>query len=651
MLKKTILFFTIACLFFDISFAQTIQRNLLARFSLNDISAALISKEQWKPFPTTPEGWKKVLPDTLLKQLIGLGEEAVKMPFLSISASVALEYQQNGNRSNYERQSFTKRNQLMDMVIAESIEGKGRFTQQIMNGVWSICEESFWGVSAHVGTQKAGVGLPDVEDITVDLFSAETGAVLALTDYFVGVQLEKISKLIRPRIYYEVNRRILLPLENNSDRYGYLGNGKRDVKVNNWNPWIISNWMAANLLLEKDAARRSKTVQHQLSLLDLYINGLGDDGATDEGPGYWFAAGGCVFDALSILDNATKGKLTIYNEPIIQKMGAYIYQSHIKGPYFINVADAAPRITPDGIMLYRFGKSVQDTQMQQFGSWAQHTYSSSKPTHEQFYRTRKLFNLLATKDCDNYPPREVMVRDVWLPDIQLMAARLNNGLYVASHAGHNGESHNHNDVGDILVYDEGYPVIIDVGAGTYTSKTFSSARYSLWFNTSPYHNLPTINGQEQKAGKQFTATDVAYAMNEGSARFRMNIAKAWGEEAGLLSWIRTLDADRNKGITITDDYELKQKPVTLIQSFMTTCLVNIDTPGQLLFEEPGGRKVVLSFNAKEWRASKEKLPMNQPEDTKFAATWEGKDIWRVVLTNMALEQKGKIMYVIKLLPS
>jgi hypothetical protein len=112
-----------------------------------------------------------------------------------------------------------------------------------------------------------------------------------------------------------------------------------------------------------------------------------------------------------------------------------------------------------------------------------------------------------------------------------------------------------------------------------------------------------------------------------------------------------LDADRNKGITITDEYELKQKPVALIQSFMTTCLVNIDTPGQLLFEEPGGRKVVLSYNANEWRASKEKLPMNQPEDTKFAATWEGKDIWRVVLTNMALGQKGKIMYVIKLLPS
>jgi hypothetical protein len=534
----------------------------------------------------------------------------------------------------------------MDLILAESIEGRNRFTEAIMNGVWSICEESFWGVAAHLGTQKAGNGLPDVEDITVDLFSAETGTVLAMADYFTGSSLDKLSKLIRPRIYYEVNRRIFIPLETNSERYGYLGGGKRNVNVNNWNPWVISNWMACNLLLEKDAIRRSKTVQHQLSLVDLYINGLGEDGATDEGPGYWFAAGACMFDVLTLLDKASQGKLSIYKEPIIKKMGAYIYQSHIQGPYFINVADAAPRITPDGVMLYRFGKAVQDSLMQQFGSWAYHTYSVSKPSHESFYRTRALFNMLVQQECNVYPPKEVMVRDVWLPDIQLMAARLNNGLYLASHAGHNGESHNHNDVGDILVYDEGYPVIIDAGAGTYTSKTFSGARYSLWFNTSPYHNLPTINGNEQKAGKNYTATDVKYASNDNAAQFSMNIAKAWGAEAQLSKWVRSVNADRRKGITVTDEYEMKQKPETLTQSFMTTCNVNIDQPGRIVFEEPNGRKVLLDYDAKKWTAGKMKVPLTQPEDAKFAGTWEGRDIYRVVLTNSSLEQKGRISYFI-----
>ncbi len=626
--------------------SQTIDRNLLGKFSLNEIHSSLISKEQWKPFPATPAEWKATVADTVIKQLISFGEAALQKPFLSVSASVALEYLRTGDREEYQKQSFSKRNQLMDMVLAESIESKGRFSEAIMNGVWSICEESFWGVAAHLGAQKAGNGLPDVEDITVDLFSAETATVLALADYFVGPSLDKLSKLVRPRIYYEVNRRLFLPLETNSDRYGYLGGGKRNVNVNNWNPWIISNWMACNLLLEKDATRRSKTVQHQLSLVDLYINGLGEDGATDEGPGYWFAAGACMFDVLTLLDKATEGKISIYEEPIIKKMGAYIYQSHIQGPYFINVADAAPRIIPDGILLYRFGKAVKDSLMQQFGSWAYHTYTVAKPSHESFYRTRALYNILALQECSQYPPKEVMVRDVWLPDVQLMAARLNNGLYLASHAGHNGESHNHNDVGDILVYDEGYPVIIDVGSGTYTSKTFSNARYSLWFNTSPYHNLPTINGKEQKAGKQFTATDVQYAANDNAAQFSMNIAKAWGEEAQVRKWLRSIHADRKKGITVTDEYEMKEKPQALTQSFMTTCHVNIDQPGRIVFEEPNRRKVWLDYDAKKWTAAKIKIPLTQPEDAKFAATWEGRDIFNVVLTNHSLEQKGKILYFI-----
>ncbi len=644
MLKKVFLIIVL----FSTSYAQsqTIERNLLEKFSLQEISNSLITKDQWKPFPTTPAEWKVAMPDTIIRQLLSFGESALKKPFQSVSASVALEYLRTGDREEYQKQSFSKRNQLMDLILAESIEGKGRFSEAIMNGVWSICEESFWGAAAHLGTQKAGNGLPDVEDITVDLFSAETATVLALADYFTGPSLDKLSKLIRPRIYYEVNRRIFIPLETNSDRYGYLGGGKRNVNVNNWNPWVISNWMACNLLLEKDAARRSKTVQHQLSLVDLYINGLGEDGATDEGPGYWFAAGACMFDVLTLLDKATQGKLTIYKEPIIKKMGAYIYQSHIQGPYFINVADAAPRITPDGVMLYRFGKAVNDSLMQQFGSWAYHTYSVSRPSHESFYRTRALFNLLAQQECNAYSPKEVMMRDVWLPDIQLMAARLDNGLYLASHAGHNGESHNHNDVGDILIYDQGYPVIIDVGAGTYTSRTFSSKRYDLWFNTSPFHNLPTINGKEQKPGKNYTATDVKYSSNDNAAQFSMNIAKAWGEEAQLSKWVRSINADRKKGITVSDDYEMKQKPEALTQSFMTTCSINLDQPGKIIFEEPNGRKVMLDYDTKKWTATKTKIALTQPEDTKFASTWEKRDIYRVLLTSISLEQKGKLSYFI-----
>jgi hypothetical protein len=75
-----------------------------------------------------------------------------------------------------------------------------------------------------------------------------------------------------------------------------------------------------------------------------------------------------------------------------------------------------------------------------------------------------------------------------------------DGLFVAAKGGHNDESHNHNDIGNYVIYYNGQPVLIDVGRGTYTRKTFSSRRYDIWYNCSDYHNVPTINGVTQPAG-------------------------------------------------------------------------------------------------------------------------------------------------------
>ena len=101
---------------------------------------------------------------------------------------------------------------------------------------------------------------------------------------------------------------------------------------------------------------------------------------------------------------------------------------------------------------------------------------------------------------------------MWLPGIQIMAARVRegsaDGLYLAAQGGHNAESHNHNDVGNFIVYANGEPAIIDVGVETYTAKTFSPQRYDIWTMQSAYHNLPTVNGVMQGAGREFEARNV-----------------------------------------------------------------------------------------------------------------------------------------------
>ena len=625
--------------------AQITHRNLLPEFSTPELTQAIIPQENFKPFPQTPDEWKKILPDSVINLIVKKGDDALNKPFEEIPATVMLEFVRNNNRTDYEKISFQKRNQLWNMVIAESVEGKGKYTDQIINGIWSICEESFWGVSAHVGIQKAGAGLPDVEDPIVDLFSAETGAVLAWTDYFVGPELDKVSKLIRERIRYEIDRRIFKPMT--TAKYGWMGGGNPDAKVNNWAPWIASNYITADLLIEKDESKRTQALNIAIKIMNQYVNGLGGDGGCDEGPGYWTAAGACVFDGLNLLYDATNGKFNIYKDPFINKMGAYIYNTHIAGKYFINVADAHPTMEPDGLLVFRFGKDVDNRDMMNMGSWAFHTYDEKGIGLENFHRTRSLYDLLSIKTCAAYPYKENPAKDVWYSDVQLMASRSDNGLFLASHAGNNGESHNHNDVGDFMVYADGNPVIIDVGSGTYTARTFSKDRYKLWFNTSAHHNLPTINGEEQKDGLQFSATDVSYTKNKNSSQLSMNIAKAYPETAGVTSWERIVKLDKAKGnIEVKDQYEMNKNPFSLTQTFMTVCNTDISSPGKIIFDLPGGKKIFLDYDPKIWNISKEKMNLITPEDQGLKHSWDGRDIWRILLTAKSPVQKKSISYKI-----
>ena len=306
--------------------AQQTPRNLLGtRYSRAAVAESLVPYADWKPYPRSPAEWRAAVPVPLLEALVRAGESALDYKFEAISATVSLDYVRTGDRTRHSRNANGKRDALLQLVIAESIEDKNRFMEAILNGLWSICEESYWGVPAHIGS----TGLPDVADPVVDLFSAETAALVALTDYFVGEKLDDINRLLRARIYHETNRRIFVPMLTRSSTYGWMSVTK---PVNNWNPWISSNWIGSTLLLEKNPARRAEMIHAAMLALDLYLNSLGEAGGCDEGPGYWNAAGASTFDCLAMLGQATRGKVNLFAEPLVRHMASYIYKAHIAGP-------------------------------------------------------------------------------------------------------------------------------------------------------------------------------------------------------------------------------------------------------------------------------------------------------------------------------
>lgn len=598
---------------------------------------SLIPRSQFHPFPVAADRaqWES-LPEDARATALSKAESQLKAPWEALPATVFLEYRRNGNRSHYEDVRNRRREKVQALVVAECVEGKGRFLDEIVNGVWLTCEETFWGVPAHLGAQKRGVGLPDVTEPIVDLFAAETSSLLAWTLYELGDALAGPSPLVPERIRLEIERRVLTPCLTRDD-FSWMGfSGK---PVNNWNPWICSNWLTSALLIESDENRRQAAVMKIVHCLDHFLNGYADDGGCDEGPSYWGRAGGSLFDCLDLLHRATSGVCDGFSFPLVQQIGLYICRTHIDNEWYTNFADGPARLYTNGDLVYRFGERLNDPLMMKHGAFAAFERDASGIPGDTIGRQLPaLFNLAALRKA---PRSQALLRDVWLPGIQVMAARCHqgsaDGLYLAAQGGNNGESHNHNDVGNFLVYSNGQPALVDAGVGTYTAQTFSPHRYDIWTMQSAYHNCPTINGVMQSAGQQFAASEVRYKADDNGAEFHLNLAAAYPAEAHVQRWNRTLRLHRSKNeIELLDEYALQQAAATITLTFLTKYPVRVGAPGELSLIMPSGKSVQINYDAHALTPAVEEIRL---EDARLRQSW-GERLFRILLQAKAPPQEA-----------
>ena len=625
-------------------------QNLLSgKYSIEKLQSIIVPQATWTPFPKLADrkGWAKA-DEAMMKAFLQKAETYGNYEWPSIPATKSLLIERTGDREEYQNISFKKREVLGTLLLAEIYENKGRFIDPIINGVWSVCEESFWGVPAHLPKTKALSGLMDVSAPFVDLFCAETGTFLSWVDYFVGEKLDAVSPQIRKRIYHEVNYRMFQPLM--TKPHGWMTKNANGRPPNNWNPWVCSNWLNAVLLLEKDETKRINMIGKILWVLDEFVNPYPPDGGCDEGPGYWGAAAASLYDNIAMLNLASNNSFNyVYEDEKIKNMGRFIYRAQIGKDYFLNFADADPKPGMAANMIYRFGKDINDSDMVKFGAYYRKPEDGSIGKFQYF---RNFYALFLQDEYRNAPQSLPLPANVWLPDLQVMIARdkegSTDGFFVAAKGGHNDESHNHNDIGNYVVYYDGLPVLIDVGRGTYTRKTFSDQRYDIWYNCSDYHNVPTINGVTQSPGADFKANNVTYKQGKTFAAFSLNISKAYPEGAGVNSWKRTVRLNRGKNVEVNDIVSL-QKANQLTQHLMTCYATEVFKPGEVIIhytslnKEP--KDFVIKYNAKQLQAAVEKIPLTAMEDKGIKDKW-GDNIYRINFKGIAPKTTDKINFII-----
>jgi hypothetical protein len=634
---------------------QAQQQDLISgKYSVEGLQKLLIPHAEWRPFPkiNEREKWGEANKE-MMKAILSKADSFIDYEWPYIPATKSLLIERTGDRDEYQAMSFKKREVLGTMLLAEIYENKGRFVDPIINGVWSVCEESFWGVPAHLPKTKEISGLMDTSNPFVDLFAAETATLLAWVDYFLGEKLDAVSPQIRKRIYNETNYRIFQPLM--TKHHGWMGSKDGGRRPNNWNPWICSNWLNSVLLLEKDGTRRTESVARALSVLDNFLNPYPMDGGCDEGPSYWGAAAASLYDNISLLNVATPGAFDYaFKDEKVKNMARFIYRAQISEKYFLNFADADPQPHMSAHMIYRFGKAIDDEAMMKFGAFYKEPPSGAI---SRFHFFRNLFALFIEDEFQKAAGSMPLPKDVWLPDLQVMIARDNagstDGFFVAAKGGHNAESHNHNDIGNYVVYYDGLPLLIDVGRGTYTRRTFSDQRYDIWYNRSDHHNAPTINGRTQSPGMEYQASDVAYTSGRSYAQFVLDIAKAYPEDAGINSWQRTVRLNRGKNVVIRDVADLETaSPVT--QHLMISSPAEVVKPGEVVIHYKGQngsqKDFVVKYDSRSMAASVEKVPLVSMEDEGILRKW-GDTIYRINFKSTAPLKKGQYAFEVVALKS
>ena len=599
------------------------------------VLSSMLMKAQafFVPFPKAGDKyWQKQVPVAMRNDYIRLGNLYQKKPWNAIPAETFAEFRTNGNRTRYEEASFGIRKQFVCLVMAEIMQGRGRFLPSIRKGLhYFIEKEPWWGIPAHYPKDH-----PEKDIQPVDLFNAETAGMLAWTLYMLEDEINRKETGLCDQVRNEIDRRFLQPVLNQPQ--GWKNN------ANNWNTWITSNWLETVLICESDAKKRDAAFKGVQQCLRTFMKGYPDDGGCEEGVSYWDCAGASFFESLYFMQFAPKQAvltLTDAQKKKVENMGRFITTMYINDLTFVNFSDAQAQNVPNINILFPYGAYLQNEQMMQLAAYVAKKYLYMQKPSTLFLKSgnypklgRELMLLSMLPQLQQTKAEQPKTEDAYLENSQIMVAS-NKNWFVAAKGGNNAESHNHNDIGNFIVYHNSQPVVIDLGCDTYTSKSFSNQRFELMNCRSAYHNVPIINGLEQKDGKKYRAEKVSHVFNEGVSSLTLNLEKAYTDGAHVDKWQRTIALDREYNwVEVTEQYKLDSLQIEKdrLNGQVFDNQIILMAYGKPVAQKAGrillqGGMVRLEYDAQYLSASVEKVQMT---DGIMKTQWKD-NIYRIIL--------------------
>jgi Heparinase II/III-like protein len=479
--------------------------------------------EAWRAAPAAtphalfPTAWDRV-PERII-ELLAIAVEADRStgwPPALLRDYAA--YPLRGERTTYEDVVRGRLGRIARATALAAATQASDALDDVADGLWIVAEQSTWCWPAHDDAfGRTGGVVPDLHRPFLDLGAGETAATLAVAALVLGDALDAAYPGLLPRVAAEVRHRVLDPFHARRDWHWV-------DSVHNWNPWIHGNLIVAALAFDP-TERRPETLRLCVAGIDRYLAALPVDGGIDEGGDYWWHGACRALEALDVLDRISGAGL--FDLVAVDGLLAFPHQMQISAQWHVSFSDAQPR--PSGerpwFRLRRWGGRRGLTDVVAYAS-AQHDPVVPVPLGSGAAR---LVDALLDDEPSpqGAPPLPLCVE---LRSIGFAAARERagtaDGLFVSVKAGHNGQNHNHLDLGAIEIAVDGVPAVVDAGRPTYDGRTFSERRYELWPMRSEWHSTLRPRGLDQDPGERWTA-DLDGGDDGTRATWRVDLSRAY----------------------------------------------------------------------------------------------------------------------------
>lgn len=461
-----------------------------------------------------------------------------------------LLYEQTGNRLIYEKLYFERRKFLNVFFFVTLWHKEKIYIKKLEEIIYTICKEDTWALPAHVDMSK------DDRKYTIDLFAAETAQALSYIYHYLGKILsEECTDIIKENVW----NRIIKPYV--ESEYGYHRWENLD---NNWISVCASSIGSAVLYLPDDKGIRDKILDRVKLCLDKYIGGFSEDGVCLEGMSYFTYGMEYFFGFARQLYEYTDGEKNLYTDKRLENIVLFQQNCFLPGGNTISFSDGSTNdrfrlglscflkskfkgfeIPPidfamkfDSDSCYRFMANLQDN------LWVSE-FLEDKKNEEHIKKDE--YNFILYKEAQ---------WAVW-----------NSGdTGLALKGGNNNEPHNHNDIGSFILSYAGEIFLTDLGCGEYTKDYFKDdTRYKIFNNRSISHNVPLINGEEQKAGDKYKCSSFE---SPKVGQVKMSYAKAYGLEN--IKLYRNVECySHDKYIVIEDILESRSEKYSLTENLVT----------------------------------------------------------------------------------